>query len=433
VNKSWSNEIWRLAALLFVGLVVGLLSGQLAMVLLLIVSAYLVWHLYNLHHLGMWLQGKRTGMPEVADGAWSDIYYHLYRLQQRNRRRKKRLATMVNRFRESTNALPDAAVVLSASGNIENWNKKAAELLNLKSTHDAGQPITNLIRAPEFISYLNRSDYSEPLRMKSPLNEAIHLSLQIVPYGNKQRLLMVRDITRLYRLEQIRKDFIANVSHELRTPLTVISGYLESLQEKQDEWAGENSKILNSMMQQTLRMQNIVTDLLLISRLETDEGDHKKQQVDVPAVLEMIVEDAGILSAGRHKIQLKTDRMLCLQANYEEVVSVFSNLIYNAVKYTPAGGEINIHWYADERGAWFEVEDNGPGIAPEHIPRLTERFYRIDVGRSRETGGTGLGLAIVKHVLNRHQGSLEIKSELGKGSIFRCYFPASLAIEKEVA
>jgi len=433
VNKSWSNEIWRLTALVFVGLLVGLLVGHLAIVLLLIVSAYLVWHLYHLHHLGMWLQGKRTGIPDVVEGAWSDIYYHLYRLQQRNRRRKKRLATMVNRFRESTNALPDAAVVLSASGNIENWNKKAAELLNLKSTHDAGQPITNLIRTPEFIVYLNRSEYSEPLRMKSPLNESIHLSLQIVPYGNNQRLMMVRDITRLYRLEQMRKDFIANVSHELRTPLTVISGYLESLQEQQDEWADENGKILNSMMQQTLRMQNIVTDLLLISRLETDESDHKKQQVDVPAVLEMIVEDAGILSAGRHVIQLKSDHVLCLHANYEELVSVFSNLIYNAVKYTPAGGEINIRWFADERGVWFEVEDNGTGIAQEHLPRLTERFYRIDVGRSRETGGTGLGLAIVKHVLNRHQGSLEIESELGKGSIFRCHFPVSLAIKKEVA
>ena len=408
MNKSWSSEVWRLAALLFAGLIVGLIAGNLAIVLLLIVSAYLAWHLSNLYRLGQWLQGKRNGIPEVVDGAWSDIYYHLYRLQQRNRRRKKRLATMVNRFRESTNALPDAAVVLSASGNIENWNKKAAEILNLKSAHDAGQPITNLVRAPEFIGYLNSADYQEPLRMKSPVDQTVHLSLQIVPYGNKQRLMMVRDITRLYRLEQMRKDFLANVSHELRTPLTVISGYLETLQEQHDEWAEDHSKILNSMMQQTLRMQNIVTDLLLISRLETDDGEHKKQTVDVPAVLKMIVEDAGILSAGKHHIEMQLEPMLWLNANHDEVVSVFSNLIYNAVKYTPAEGVIKIRWFANEEGAWFEVEDNGQGIASEHIPRLTERFYRIDVGRSRESGGTGLGLAIVKHVLNRHHGSLEI-------------------------
>jgi len=433
VNKSWSSEVWRLLAWILIGLVVGLLSGQLAWSLLIVVSAYLAWHMTNLYRLDQWLQGKRTGIPELADGAWSNIYYHLYRLQQRNRRRKKRLATMVNRFRESTNALPDAAVVLSSSGTIENWNKKAAELLNLKSRQDTGQQITNLIRNPEFVQYFNRADYSEPLRLQSILDETVRLSMQIVPYGNNQRLLMVRDITRLHKLEQMRKDFIANVSHELRTPLTVISGYLETLLDGEDEWAGEHNKIMHSMMQQTIRMQNIVTDLLLISRMETDDSEHKKQQVDVPAVLEMIREDAEVLSAGHHTIKLQSDRVLWLYSNHEEIVSVFSNLIYNAVKYTPDGGEINIRWFADERGAWFEVEDSGVGIAQQHIPRLTERFYRVDVGRSRESGGTGLGLAIAKHIINRHDGKLDIESELGKGSIFRCYFPMSLVIEKEVA
>jgi len=433
LNKSWSSEVWRLIAWLLIGLAIGLVSGQLAWSLLIVVSSYLVWHMYHLYRLDLWLQGKRTGIPEMADGAWSNIYYQLYRLQQRNRRRKKRLATMVNRFRESTNALPDAAVVLSSTGTIENWNKKAAEILRLKSPQDTGQQITNLIRNPDFVQYFNRADYSEPLRMQSLLDESVKLSMQIVPYGNNQRLLMVRDITRLHRLEQMRKDFIANVSHELRTPLTVISGYLETMLDSEDEWAGEHNKIMSSMMQQTIRMQNIVTDLLLISRMETDDSEHKRQQVDVPAVLEMIREDAEVLSMGRHTINLKTDRILWLYANHEEIVSVFSNLIYNAVKYTPEGGVINVRWFADEQGAWFEVEDNGPGIAPQHLPRLTERFYRVDVGRSRETGGTGLGLAIVKHILNRHDGKLEVESELDKGSIFRCYFPMSLVIEKEVA
>ena len=432
MNNSWSSEVWRLVGLLCLGFLIGAIVGHVAWFLLAAMSIYLFWHLQNLYKLDLLLQGKRSGIPDNIQGAWANVYYHLYRLQQRNRRRKKRLATMVNRFRESTNALPDAVVVTDAGGNIENWNKMAASLLKLRK-QDVHQPITNLIRSPEFSSYFRRSDYTEPLRMKSPVSDAVNLSMQIVPYGNNQKLLMVRDVTRLHNLEQMRKDFIANVSHELRTPLTVISGYLETLLEEEDEWTLQNDKTLSSMMQQTIRMQNIVTDLLLISRLETDDGEHKKQKVDVPAVLEMIREDAEALSMGRHTIVVESDPVLCLYANNEEVVSVFSNLIYNAVKYTPQGGEINIRWFADDQGAWFEVKDNGAGIAPQHLPRLTERFYRVDVGRSRESGGTGLGLAIVKHVLNRHKGKLTIESQLGKGSTFRCYFPVSLIIEKEVA
>ncbi len=432
MRNSWSSEVWRLAGLLFLGFLIGAVVGQIAWSLFFATTIYLIWHLRHLYKLDLWLQGKRAGIPDNIEGAWANIYYHLYRLQQRNRRRKKRLATMVNRFRESTNALPDAAVVMDAKGNIENWNKTAGKLLQLRK-QDAHRPITNLIRSPEFAIYLNGDDYAEPLRMKSPMNDSIYLSMKIVPYGNNQLLLMARDITRLHMLEKMRKDFIANVSHELRTPLTVISGYLETLLEEEDEWTQDNDKVLSSMMQQTIRMQNIVTDLLLISRLETDDSEHRKQQVDVPAVLEMIREDAEALSMGQHTITLESDRMLWLRANNEEIVSVFSNLIYNAVKYTPAGGHINIRWFADEHGAWFEVQDDGAGIAPQHIPRLTERFYRVDVGRSRESGGTGLGLAIVKHVLNRHKGKLEIESELGKGSTFRCHFPVKLVIEKEVA
>ena len=429
MHNSWSSEVWRLVGLLFLGFLIGAIVGYVAWALFVAIAIYLFWHLRHLYKLDQWLQGKRAGIPENIDGAWANIYYHLYRLQQRNRRRKKRLATMVNRFRESTNALPDAAVVMDTRGNIENWNKTAADLLGLRKP-DAHRPITNLIRAPDFFSYLESSDYTEPLRMKSPKNNSVYLSMQIVPYGNNQLLLMARDVTRIHRLEQMRKDFIANVSHELRTPLTVISGYLETLLEEEDGWTKDNDKILSSMMQQTIRMQNIVTDLLLISRLETDDSEHRKQQVDVPAVLEMIREDAEALSMGRHTITLESDRMLWLHANNEEIVSAFSNLIYNAVKYTPEGGHINIRWYADEQGAHFEVQDDGAGIAPQHIPRLTERFYRVDVGRSRESGGTGLGLAIVKHVLSRHKGTFEIESELGKGSLFRCHFPVVLIIEK---
>ncbi len=418
--------------LLVLGLLIGLVTGQVSWALFVITAVYLVWHLHNLYKLDQWLQGKRAGIPDTIEGAWANVYYHLNRLQQRNRRRKKKLASMVNRFRESTNALPDAAVVLDVHGNIENWNMSAASLLNLRK-QDAHQPITNLIRHPDFIQYLNRNDFSSSLQMPSSFQEGVYLSIRIVPYGNKQRLLMVRDITRLHKLEQMRQDFIANVSHELRTPLTVILGYLESMLEEEEGWVKENEGSIKAMLQQSMRMQNIVTDLLLLSRLETEGSTYKKQNVDVPAMLKMIKEDGEVLSNGRHTLQIDTDPELWLRASGEELISVFSNLIYNAVKYTPEGGHIYIRWFADEQGAHFEVEDTGVGIAPQHIPRLTERFYRVDVGRSRATGGTGLGLAIVKHVLGRHSAVLEIDSEIDKGSTFRCVFPTNLILEREVA
>ena len=415
------------------GLLVGITFKQVAWTLFIFTASYLAWHLRNLYNLDQWLQGKRKGIPDIIDGAWANVYYHLYRMQQRNRRRKKRLATMVSRFRESTNALPDAAVVLDPMGNIENWNKTAGKLLRLKNPQDLHQPITNLIRHPDFIRYLNDENFTKAFRMPSPHDENLILSLQIVPYGNMQRLLMVRDITHLYRLEQMRQDFIANVSHELRTPLTVIAGYLETMLDDNDEWVIENKSSFESMLQQSKRMQSIVSDLLLLSRLETEQKTHERKEIDVAAILEMIRSDAMALSKGKHKIELEYDRTVNLQANREEIISAFSNLVYNAVKYTPEGREIIIRWFMDEKGAHFEVKDNGPGIAPQHLPRLTERFYRVDAGRSRASGGTGLGLAIVKHVLNRHGTNLKIESQLNKGSTFSCIFPMRNVVRREIA
>lgn len=422
-----------MVGLSIIALLLGLAIDHLAWTLFVFTALYLAWHLRNLYRLDQWLQGKRRGIPETTEGAWANVYYHLYRMQQRNRRRKKRLATMVNRFRESTNALPDAAVILDPMGNIENWNKTAEKLLKLKNPQDMHQPITNLIRHPDFISYLSQEDFSKVLRMQSPHSEHVFLSLQIVPYGNKQRLLMVRNITHLHRLEQMRQDFIANVSHELRTPLTVVAGYLETMLDDSDEWVVKNGGSMKSMLKQTERMQNIVSDLLLLSRLETEQKSQQRQEVDVPAILEMISSDISALSQGKHKINLDYDRNLYLHANREEIISAFSNLAYNAVKYTPEGGDIIIRWYENGLGVHFEIKDNGPGIAPQHLPRLTERFYRIDAGRSRASGGTGLGLAIVKHILNRHEATLKIESKLGVGSTFTCVFPSDAAVRREIA
>lgn len=422
--SSWVLEFWRVVGLLLVALPLGLAADHVAGALLIAALLYLGYHLYQLRKLERWLQSKGRGTPDVQ-GVWGDVYYQLYRLQRRNRKRKKRLATMLSRFRESTAAMPDATVVLNQDGLIEWWNDAAGKAFGLKQSHDTGQPITNLVRHPDLVRYLELGNYSEALTIPSPVDERATLSVRIVPYGNNQRLLVARDISRLQLLEQMRRDFIANVSHELRTPLTVISGYLETIRDSDDACAREWSKSLGAMQQQASRMQQIVTDLLLLSRLETEGLQSDQHPVDVPALLGMVREDAEVLSHGAHTIELQAQEGLWLLGARGELRSAFSNLIYNAVRYTPEGGNIKIRWYADDEGAHFEVADNGIGIAAQHIPRLTERFYRVDVGRSREAGGTGLGLAIVKHVLMRHQARLSIQSTPGAGSVFACHFPVA--------
>ena len=419
--SSWVLEFWRVVGLAFIALPLGLATGHVAATLLVATLIYLLYHLYQLRNLERWLQSKGRGAPDVQ-GVWGDIYYHLYRLQRRNRKRKKKLAAMLSRFRESTAAMPDATVVLDQDGLIEWWNDAAGKTLGLKQPQDVGQPLTNLVRHPDLLRYLEAGNFDEAQVIPAPVNERSTISVRIVPYGNNQRLLVARDITRLQLLEQMRRDFIANVSHELRTPLTVISGYLETIQDAGDARNQEWSKSLDVMQQQAARMQQIVTDLLLLSRLETEGAQSDRHHVDVPALLAMLREDAEVLSKGAHDIQMDAEPGLWLQGSRSELRSAFSNVIYNAVRYTPSGGTIAIRWYADEGGAHFEVRDTGIGIAAQHIPRLTERFYRVDVGRSREAGGTGLGLAIVKHVLMRHDAELTIDSTPGTGSVFACHF-----------
>jgi len=425
LGSSWLQEFWRFAGLLLLALLLGLAVGQVSLLLLLAVLVYLALHLVNLYRLERWLRGK-GGYPPDTGAVWGEVYHRLYRLQRRNRKRKKKLAAMLGRFRESTAAMPDATVVLGAANDIEWWNDAASRVLGLRYPQDTGQPITNLVRHPDFHQLLEGEDFSRTAQFPAPSRDNVMLAVSIIPYGNNQRLMVARDITRLHLLEQMRRDFIANVSHELRTPLTVIMGYVETLQDGDDECARQWARELQAMQQQSSRMQHIVSDLLLLSRLETDQGRREDQEVDVPAMLEMLREDALVLSQGRHTIALEAERALWLKGSRNELRSALSNLIYNAVRYTPDGGPIDIRWYRDDAGAHFEVQDTGIGVAPQHIPRLTERFYRVDVGRSREMGGTGLGLAIVKHVLMRHDAELRIESEVGKGSTFAFDFPPAL-------
>lgn len=431
MRNPWLQEIWRVLAMSAALVLLGLTTGELAWFLLIGLLTYLGWHLYNLYLLQRWLwEGKRFHPPE-SRGVWDDVFERIYRLQQRNRKRKRNLGRMLKRFQKATAALPDATIVLGASHEIEWWNDSARAVLGLRSPRDIGQRIDNLLRHPSFTEYLRRGDFGEPVIMPSPRDDGITLSARLVPYGNDRQLVVIRDITRLERLEQARRDFVANASHELRSPLTVVAGYLEAMVDEQGDdpvWG----RSLAAMSSQTERMQHIVDDLLLLSRLETGQHHDDREPVDVPGLLAQVLEEAVRLSGERcHRFSREVEAELWLRGNEGELRSAFSNLIFNAVRYTPDGGRISVRWYADPKGIFFEVKDSGIGIASYHIPRLTERFYRVDAGRSRSSGGTGLGLAIVKHVLLRHDGELSIESELGKGSLFRCSFAAQRHARQE--
>jgi two-component system phosphate regulon sensor histidine kinase PhoR len=434
LSNPWIREIWRIVALFTGSLFVGWLFGVPHAAFTLALMVYLGWHLYNLYRLERWYYRRKKTEPPDASGIWGEAFEHIYQLQRSNRKRKKRLAMILSRFKESTAAMPDATVVLTKDDHIEWFNKAAKRYLGLQSKQDVGQRIENLIRHSRFSEFLARGDFSEPLELASPLDDQRYFAFRVVPYGNNQKLLVVRDITRIKRLERMRSDFVANVSHELRTPLTVISGYLENMMDG-DNVAAENWVTCVQQMQgQTQRMTRLVEDLLMLSRLEDEDRTSVRDPVAVPAILNSLIDDARVLSGEReHQLALECDDTLWLRGSEKELSSAFSNLVFNAVQYTPENGHIIVRWYRDGEQLCFEVEDDGIGIPLQHLHRLTERFYRVDTGRSREYGGTGLGLAIVKHVLDRHAARLDIESQPGRGSTFRCIFPLKLLIERETA
>lgn len=421
----WLTELWRFGLLATAGLLIGWLGDNVALGVLLGVSVYLARLIYSIYQLESWLRRRRSSEPPELGGVIEEISHLAYQIQKRGRSHKRRLTSLLSRFREATTAMPDATVVLMAQGEIEWFNAAASRLLSLHNA-DVGHRIDNLFRHPDFLAYLRNADFSQPLVLQSPVDAQVTLLIHIVPYGDNQRLLIARDITRLQKLEQVRRDFVANVSHELRTPLTVVAGFLETMEDDADpQWA----RSLELMRAQTARMQLIVEQLLLLSRLETESGLQRREHVAVPAMLAAIREEAHLLGEEKKlEVTLDCDNTLWLDGNSEELRSALSNLAFNAVQYTLTGGKIHMHWYRDPQGAHFSVTDTGIGIPSHHIPRLTERFYRVDAGRSREVGGTGLGLAIVKHVLQRHGAALRIESMVEQGSTFTCDFPTSLIV-----
>ncbi|BCA93506.1 PAS domain-containing sensor histidine kinase [Idiomarina sp. WRN-38] len=427
--RLWSRELWRIIWLAFLGMCLGWLLGYPGFGLAAGLMLCLVYQLRQLRALFKWLTLNPHDEPPAATGMWGELFDRLYRYQKSQRITQSRLRATLARIQESSEAMRDSVVMLDRHGDLEWWNSAATDMLGLQTAHDRGQHITNLLRDPRFISYFNAREYGEPLTLTSPIDERRILQYQITLYGDDERLVMARDITRLHRLEQMRRDFVANVSHELRTPLTVLSGYLETYGDLKEMLPPRLSKGIGQMEEQTKRMQNLVNDLLLLSRLEIDRGGEDHQPLEVGSMLESIRRDALALSNQQHSVQIALDCEARLIGSEQELRSAISNLAFNAVRYTPEGSQITLRWAALPNGsACIEVDDDGEGIDPVHIPRLTERFYRVDKGRSTATGGTGLGLAIVKHVLLRHDAQLQVESLPGEGALFRCVFPPSRVV-----
>ncbi|SER50535.1 two-component system, OmpR family, phosphate regulon sensor histidine kinase PhoR [Nitrosomonas sp. Nm51] len=417
-----------------IALMIGIFAGTLAG--LVFFSLSLLWlvihHTKHLAALEQWLlisDHTPSSIPP-GSGIWDNIFALLARYVRMQNQSKQLINLELKQLQSVTAAMPDGIVILDERGHIEWCDPVAEKHLGINLELDVGHQITNMVRQRSFVEYLTAGKFNKPLILKQMRHHRLTLLMQLVSYGDRQKLLISRDITSYERIEAMRRDFIANVSHELRTPLTVVIGYLEVLTADPDIDEGMRDQALKAMTEQTMRMQHLVEDLLTLSRLENTLNKLSESRVNIAPILHELHREAESLSGGRHTVELNIDSEDQILASREELRSAFSNLISNAIRYTPEGGEIGIRWKVRDKKGLFIVWDTGVGIESEHIPRLTERFYRVDSSRSRETGGTGLGLAIVKHILNRHQARLKIKSAVGKGSEFCIEFPEKRLIKK---
>lgn len=428
-------------ALLLISLFVWLLSS--ATTALLVFSSglllYLANHIFWLNQLQTWF--KKPDLKSIPDGfgLWEGLFNLLLKYERTNKYNQTQLNAALERFNLATSAMPDGLVILGASNEIEWCTANAEKQLGLDLSTDKNLPVVNLIRDSGFIAYLYNEKYDEPFKLKSWRNPELVLDIQLIAMANNQKLLISRDMTQLEKVDVMRRDFIANVSHELRTPLTVVGGFLETLGDMEGAVPPSLQGYFAMMEEQTVRMRRIIEDLLTLSTIESNTGSPDNSEIDMASLLKAVQNDAIGLSQGlnkaSHRILLEADTTLNLKGSIDELRSVFSNLVSNAIRYTPVDpvkghGDISITWQMQNKQPVFAVRDTGIGIESQHIERLTERFYRVDKSRSRETGGTGLGLSIVKHILIRHQAKLDINSEFGKGSTFSVIFPKSRAVQK---
>ncbi|MEJ2603046.1 MAG: phosphate regulon sensor histidine kinase PhoR [Gammaproteobacteria bacterium] len=427
--SAWIDALLKAGGMIGLGLVIGWLYGSATFGGFVGAVAVIAVHFNSLFRLERELRTRsRITVPE-GTGIWPQVLARINYLKQRAKKHKRRHHRTLKEIRASTNAMPDGGIVLDQDSEITRYNSAAERLIGLRPRRDKGQRIDNLIRHPAFVSYLRSGDYSAAVTIPSPLREDEWLACRIVPYGEGQRLLLVRDITEQTRLARMRRDFVANASHELRSPLTVIGGYLEAMvddSEVPEDW----QRPIAEMQRQAARMKEILDSLLELSRLESGSAAASETRVDVGGVLRDAVREAAVRDSGP-TVELQLDSRAQLFGNPAEIRSIVTNLLSNALRYTPAEGRVTLGWRSGPDGAELTVEDTGVGIAEQDIPRLTERFFRVNRGRSRDDGGVGLGLAIVKHALARHDGTLEVESRLGSGSRFVCHFPVSRLVRAD--
>lgn len=387
-----------------------------------VLAIRVAYHMQHLSALRRWLRRPELAKLPQGRGIWEEVLAELHRFFRHRDAEHESLAQSLARFRAAVRALPDGVVILDREQRIEWSNPTAAHHFAIDARRDLGQPVVNLIRHPDFVAYLAGGDFSRALILRA---RDTTLSVRLIEFGDEQKLLNSRDITTEERIDTMRRDFVANVSHELKTPVTVLSGFVETLaDESLSLTAQQRARYLALMAEQATRMQRLVEDLLTLSALESGAAPAEERPIEVRPFLEELAGEARALSAGRHRIECNVHDDCGLLGSESELHSALSNLVSNAVRYTPEGGLVALTWrLAGDGGGVFSVRDSGIGIDARHIPRLTERFYRVDSGRSRETGGTGLGLAIVKHALTRHQAALNVTSEPGRGSTFSAVFP----------
>ncbi len=424
-------DFWRRAlvfplAVLALSLILWAVAGALPAVLFfgVFLLVRLFFHLHQLSLLEHWLADPVTRVVPDGKGLWEEVFARLNRMVRLHRKEHEQHIAALHHMEQATSALPEGVAILDEADHIEWCNPLVEKHFGLDSARDIGQQITYLARQPEFVQFLAAKDFSEPLILRGAREDGLILSIKLIPYSDSKKLLISRDITRFERIETMRRDFVANVSHELRTPLTVLNGFVETLCDAPSLENDMAHRALHLMGEQTQRMKRLVDDLLTLSKLDNALNALQEETVKMPILLHALHNEGLALSGGQHALRLELECDCDLLGNTSELRSAFGNLISNAIRYTPQGGEIILRWREQNGRPVFSVRDSGLGIAPQHIPRLTERFYRVDHSRSRETGGTGLGLAIVKHVVIRHQAQLEITSEEGKGSVFSIVFPA---------
>ena len=430
MRRAWLAELWIVGGLVAAAALLGYLAGG---VLWWMAGAGALYAALNVHNAASqirWLRDEGDGPPPDSFGVWGEVLHRVNQERREAREAAREAETLVEQYERSVQALPDGIVILDADLHIRWSNSAAQRLVGLQDPEDRGQHIDNLLRHPEFTDYRHGGELDRFIQIPSPTAPDNVIMVGLVPFSTEQFLLVCRDVTEGVRIDRIRRDFLSNVSHELRTPITVLGGYLEMLQDAaEDELPSRWKRPVEAMHDQATRMRHLVEDLLLLSRMESLGEPDAREDVDIDRLAARIREEAEALSAERgHRIELEVEPGTRVCGSVSELRAVFSNLVRNAIQYTPDGGLIRIEWRVDADAAWFVVVDEGEGIEPEHVSRLTERFYRVDKGRSREQGGTGLGLAIVKHALVHYDGELEIESEPGRGSRFACRFPRDIVI-----